>query len=191
MKQNNGIICLETEWELTVEKNKRSIHTKPLLEFLEKSSGCEIIYRRVATKNELQYYLRRFNLAKYDNYSIIYLSFHGDTHSIFLEGEKGDDAVLKLSDLASLSDGVFKDRFVHFSSCRTFLGREKDLEEFKTETGAKCISGYTKKVNGILSAINDIAYFDRIFNYVTMKGLESAMDKLYSGINDELGFKIY
>ena len=191
MKQNNGIICLETEWEHTVEKNKRSIHTKPLLEFLEKSSGCEIIYRRVATKNELQYYLRRFNLAKYDNYSIIYLSFHGDTHSIFLEGEKGDDAVLKLSDLASLSDGVFKDRFVHFSSCRTFLGREKDLEEFKTETGAKCISGYTKKVNGILSAINDIAYFDWIFNCVTMKGLESAMDKLYSGINDELGFKIY
>lgn len=34
-------------------------------------------------------------------------------------------------------------------------------------------------------------YFDRIFNYATMKGLESAMDKLYSGLNDELGFKIY
>ncbi len=94
MKQKNGIICLETEWEHTIERNRRSIHTKPLLDFLEKSSGCEIIYRRVATKNELQYYLKRFNLAKYDNYSIIYLSFHGDTHSIFLEGEKGDEAVL-------------------------------------------------------------------------------------------------
>lgn len=107
MKQKNGIICLETEWEHTIERNRRSIHTKPLLDFLEKSSGCEIIYRRVATKNELQYYLKRFNLAKYDNYSIIYLSFHGDTHSIFLEGEKGDEAVLNLSDLAHLSDGVF------------------------------------------------------------------------------------
>ena len=174
MKQKNGIICLETEWEHTVERNRRSIHTKPLLDFLEKSSGCEIIYRRVATKNELQYYLRRFNLAKYDNYSIIYLSFHGDTHSIFLEGEKGDDAVLKLSDLASLSDGVFKDRFVHFSSCRTFLGREKDLEEFKTETGAKCISGYTKKVNGILSAINDIAYFEVMWTKTVGKADKSS-----------------
>lgn len=191
MKQKNGIICLETEWEHTIERNRRSIHTKPLLDFLEKSSGCEIIYRRVATKNELQYYLKRFNLAKYDNYSIIYLSFHGDTHPIFLEGEKGDEAVLNLSDLAHLSDGVFKDRFVHFSSCRTLLGSEKELENFKTETGAKSISGYTKSVDGILSAINDIAYFDRIFNYGTMKGLESAMDKLYSGLNDELGFKIY
>ena len=35
-------------------------------------------------------------------------SFHGDTHSIFLEGEKGDEAVLTLSDLARLSDGVLK-----------------------------------------------------------------------------------
>ena len=70
------------------------------------------------------------------------------------------------------------------------LGSEKELEKFKTETGAKCI-GYTKSVDGILSAINDIAYFDRIFNYATMKGLESAMDKLYSWLNDELGFKIY
>lgn len=50
MKQKNGIICLETEWEHTIERNRRSIHTKPLLEFLEKSSECEIIYRRVATK---------------------------------------------------------------------------------------------------------------------------------------------
>lgn len=56
MKQKNGIICLETEWEHTIERNRRSIHTKPLLEFLEKSSECEIIYRRVATKNELHFH---------------------------------------------------------------------------------------------------------------------------------------
>lgn len=68
---------------------------------------------------------------------------------------------------------------------------KKSSKTSRDETGAKCISGYTKSVDGILSAINDIAYFDRIFNYATMKGLESAMDKLYSGLNDELGFKIY
>lgn len=71
------------------------------------------------------------------------------------------------------------------------LGSEKELEKFKTETGTKCISGYTKSVDGILSAINDIAYFDRIFNYATMKDLGSAMDKLYSWLNGELDFKIY
>lgn len=190
MKHKNGIICLETEWEHTVKRNKRLINTKPLLEFLEKSSGCEFIYRRVATKSELQYYLKRFNLAEYDDYSIIYLSFHGNTHSIILEGEKGDDAILTLSELANMADGIFRDRFVHFSSCRTLFGSEKELENLKIETGAKYISGYTKSVDGILSAINDIAYFDRIFNYATIKGVASAMDKLYSGLGKELGFKI-
>lgn len=86
----NGIICIETEWEHTVAQNRMSLHTKALLDFLEKSWGCKVIYRRVATKSELQYYLNRFALSKYkEDYSIIYLSFHGDTHSIFLEGEKG------------------------------------------------------------------------------------------------------
>ena len=53
------------------------------------------------------------------------------------------------------------------------------------------IFGYTKFVDDVLSAINDIVYFDRIFNSATMKDLESAMDKLYSWLNGELGFKIY
>ncbi len=45
IKRKNGIIYLETEWEHTVERNRRSIHTSPLLEFLEKSSECAVIYR--------------------------------------------------------------------------------------------------------------------------------------------------
>ncbi len=191
MKQNNGIICLETEWEHTVKKNRRSIHTRSLLEFLEKSDRCDIIYRRIATKKELQYYFERFNLSEYDGYSIIYLSFHGNTHSIFLEGEKGEDKCVALSELAEVSKGLFKDRWVHFSACRTLLGSEKELENFKLATGTKCISGYTKSVDGILSAINDIAYFDRIFNYATTRGVISAMERYYSGLDKELGFKIF
>lgn len=81
---------------------------------------------------------------------------------------------------------------LHIQQLSHIAGKWKRVRKLQeTETGAKCISGYTKPVDGILSAINDIAYFDRIFNYATMKGLESAMDKLYSGLNDELGFKIY
>lgn len=187
-----GIICIETEWEHTTKGNRLSLHTKALLDFLEKSLGCKIIYRRVATKNELQYYLKRFGMAEYNGYSVIYLSFHGDTHSIFLEGEKKGENMLTLTELAEMSNGVFENRFVHFSSCRTMLGSEKELEKFKNDTGALYISGYTTSVNGILSAINDIAYFDQIFQYPTKKALiASAMEKYYSGIGKKLGFKIY
>lgn len=187
----NGIICLETEWEHTVKGNRLSLHTKSLLEFLEKSKGCKVIYRRVATKNELQYYLSRFSNMEYKDYSVFYLSFHGDTHSIQLEGENKNDNRITLSELSNMANGAFANRFVHFSSCRTFLGSNKDLEQFKVETGATFISGYTKSVDSILSAINDISYFDQIFRYKSKKAyIPSAMEKYYSGLKKELGFKL-
>lgn len=51
MKQKNGIICLETEWEHTVERNRRSIHTKPLLEFLEKSDCITLNVPSISLSN--------------------------------------------------------------------------------------------------------------------------------------------
>lgn len=187
----NGIICLETEWEHTVKRNRLSLHTKSLLEFLEKSKGCKVIYRRVATKDELQYYLSRFNNIEYKNYNVFYLSFHGDKRSIQLEGENKNENLITLSELSDMANGAFTNRFVHFSSCRTFIGNNKELEQFKADTGATFISGYTKSVDSILSAINDMSYFDQIFRYKSKKAhIPSAMEKYYSGLKKELGFKI-
>ena len=187
----NGIICLETEWEHTVNRNRLPLKTESLLDFLKTSCGCKIIYRRVATKSELQYYLKRFRNVEYADYSVVYLSFHGDTHSIILEGEPKSDRYLTLDKLASMADGCFENRFVHFSSCRTFLGGNAELENFKFNTGAAYISGYTTSVDCVLSAINDIAYFDQIFRYRKKKALiSSAMSKYYAGLGEKLGFKI-
>lgn len=191
MVMRNGIICLETEWEHTVRPNRVALHTKALLEFLEASWGCRVIYRRVATKTEMQYYLKRFGTAEYKDYSVFYLSFHGDTRSIFLEGERRNAQLLPLSELADMAHGAFMNRFVHFSSCRTLLGSEDELIKFKRNTGALYVSGYTTKVDSILSAINDIAYFDQIFRHPTKKALIAvAMDKYYEGVDRKLGFKV-
>lgn len=54
-----------------------------------------------------------------------------------------------------MANGAFENKFVHFSSCRTMLGSENSLEQFKINTGAAYISGYTTSVNGVLSAINE------------------------------------
>lgn len=191
MKYKDGIICLETEWEHTVKSNQISLHTKPLLEFLENAWHCKTIYRRVATRSELQYYLNRFNNPEYDDLSIIYLSFHGDTHSIILEGENKDNCDISLEELSKMSNGVFRDRFVHFSSCRTLIGSNKELEKFKNDTGALYISGYSTSVDSIQSAINDIAYFDQIFRHQKKRALiRTAMEKYYQGLDNKLGFKI-
>ena len=75
---------------------------------------------------------------------------------------------------------------------RQLLGSDKELEEFKNDTGALYLSGYTTKVDSILSAINDIAYFDQILRHQTKKALiASAMEKYYNGLSQKLGFKIF
>ena len=149
------------------------------------------IYRRIATKSELGFYLRKFKAKKYKSYSIFYLSFHGNTRSIQLEGEKGMNRTVSLNELSILADGCFNGRHLHFSSCRTMLGSEKDLLKFKEETSAKSISGYTKSVDCVLSAINDIAYFDQILRHPYRPDFAGhSMLKYYEGLGHELGFKI-
>lgn len=186
-----GIICLETEWEHTGAKNRLALHTEPLLQFICKACGCKYIYRRVATKSELVFYLSKFRTQKYSSYSIFYLSFHGNTHTIQLEGEKGVNKAVSLNELSTLANGCFKDRHIHFSSCRTMLGSEKELLKFKEETSAKSISGYTKSVDYLLSAINDIAYFDQILRHpYRFDFAGNNMLKYYEGLGRELGFKI-
>lgn len=188
----NGIICLETEWEHTTKQSQLSLHTKSLLDFLEKSWKCKVIYRRVATKAELQYYLKKFGTQGYNEYKIFYLSFHGDTHSIFLEGEKKAEQRLTLGELADMANGAFVNRFVHFGSCRTLLGNVDELERFKNNTGAVYLSGYTKTVDSVLSAINDIAYFDQILRHQTKTTLIApAVEKYYEGLSKKLGFKVF
>lgn len=183
-----GIICLETEWEHTSPKNKMPLHTEPLLEFLGKAWKRKFIYRRVATFSEMLYYLKKFNTKKNKaDYPIFYLSFHGDTQSIFLEA----GSLITLDRLVKMADGCFEGRHVHFSSCRTLLGGEKQLLEFKKAAGAKSVSGYTKKVDGVLSAINDIAYIDQIFRHpIKPAYAEQSMLKYYNGLGAELGFKV-
>lgn len=193
-----GIICIETEWEHTIRENRRHIYTKPLLEFVEKMRGCKVIYRRVATWNELAYYLNRFNLREYDDYRIFYFSFHGNDKGIFLEGERGEDSLVTLSDLITCSSGIFTDRVVHFSSCETFDISRYRLDKFKEESGALLLSGYSTSVDESLSAINDIAYFDQLLrlNYskteldISKREIQTVMKKYFGELKDHLGFVI-
>ena len=57
-----GIICIETEWEITTKASRRYLNSEPLLQFLSKTHGVPYIYRKVATIEELKYYFK--HLAK-------------------------------------------------------------------------------------------------------------------------------
>ncbi|MFC2372154.1 hypothetical protein, partial [Segatella oris] len=61
-----GIICIETEWQITTQSNKRNINTEPLIRFLHELNNAPYIYRRVATREELRYYLKKFHNKEYN-----------------------------------------------------------------------------------------------------------------------------
>ena len=168
-----GIICIETEFELTTKERSRNMDTESLLRFMEEGHQIPYIYRRVATLGELKYF-----------------SFHGKTHLIELEGERANNRQLTLEELAEIGGPVFEGRFVHFSSCFTMNGSDSVAIKFKKETGAKLLSGYSKSVDTVRSAIHDICVFDTFLSYMQIPSILNRLEKTYSGLSEELGFKI-
>ena len=184
-----GIICIETEWEVTKRDNRRYMGTDSMLRFLHEVHQIPFIYRSVATERELAYYLKEFGKVEYQKkYSILYFSFHGDTHAIRLEGDNKD---ISLSELSQYGSDAFADRLVHFSSCNTMLKGESLVNEFKKETGAKFVSGYTKEVDTMRSCIHDLSLFDTFLSYKKVPAIIKRMENVYGGLSKELGFKIY
>ena len=180
-----GIICIETEWQITKKRNRLTLNTEHLLRFISEIYNVSYIYRRVATRSELLFYLRQFQKTEYDKYNVLYFSFHGDTHSICLEGENEE---VYLEELAEIGKNVFADRLVHFSSCRTFLGNNQIVEKFKHQSNAKYVSGYRKSVPADVSAIHDIAL---IGNYLNSKRPAMAFKKVgkqFKELQSQLGF---
>ncbi len=129
----NGNICIETEGQITKKGSRLNLNSEPLVKFISEMNGIPFIYRRVAARSELQYYLNQFSKKEYAcKYDMLYFSFHGQTHSIHLEGEKED---ISLEGLIDIGGSVFENRFVHFSSCRTLLGSTAVAQSFKDKTG--------------------------------------------------------
>ena len=183
-----GIICIETEWQITTKGNRRNLNTEPLIKFISDLYGVPYIYRRVATRGELSYYLKQIQKKEYQKYNVLYFSFHGDTHAIQLEGEK---EALTLSELQEIGGQVFNDRFVHFSSCRTLLGSEVVSQQFKKDTGAKTLTGYTKSVATDLAAIHDVALIGEFIQRKQIASIFKALKENYEGLEKKLGFKAF
>lgn len=182
-----GIICIETEWQITKRTNRLKLNTEHLIKFVSEVYNIPVIYRRVATKSELQFYLKQFLKSEYE-FSVLYFCFHGDTQSIHLEGDNID---LSLDDLIQMGTGVFKGKFVHFSSCRTLLGSPRKLTDFYENSQAKVVSGYTKSVDSYMSAVHDIALLGEYLSSSNVSALFKRMNHLYGGLEEKLGFRYF
>ena len=190
----HNIICLEAEWEYrNAKSNKFSLNTEPLLNWLRTFHGCDIVYRHILNKQDLQYYLNYFASHKreFNKYDIIYIACHGWHHAISLEGEDGQ---IDLSELSTMANGFFENRIIHFGSCKT-LANSNEATKFKEACGARLVSGYEISVDAMSSAIADAAFFNEIMNYqnigIFKNETTSKFRKRYESLHKELKFCMY
>ena len=166
-----------------------------MLQLLETLSGCNASYRHydVGTRQEFDFYLKKWCSAAFNDYPILYLCFHGADGELFV-GE-GRDKSLSLDDLAERLDGGCKGRVVHLGSCGTVGVHRRKLKKFLSRTGALAICGYTKKVEWLESAAFDALVLGRLQNASflrasSMRTFDEELKKTAPGLYRRLGFRM-
>ena len=189
--QRKGIFCLEGHWWGV----KDTTTVEPVLRLLETLSGFNTSYRRydVATREEFDFYLKKWCGASFNNFPILYLGFHGDAGEIFV-GE-GRASAFPLEDLAECLAGRCKGRVVHLGSCGTVGVHGRRLKKFLNLTGALAVCGYTKQVDWLESAAFDILVLGGLQNESflrtsSMWRFDEKLKKKASGLYRHLGFRM-
>lgn len=188
----HNIICLEAEWEYTDSDNRFSLNTLPMLNWLKESYDCKVIYRRFRTRFDLKYYINYFrthaNDEEFGIYDIIYFACHGEKKCLWIEGRE-----VPLTTLTNWAKGFFKDKVIHFGSCRTMSNRI-DSKQFKRDCQALMVSGYQKIVDAMDSSIADIAIMNDLlsqeeFDVERYTDRESEFYQKYQSLLDDLDFR--
>ena len=180
---SKNIFCLEGEWERSL-KSRSSI--LPTLEFLEQNDKVKYVFRKVAMKEDLCFYLNKALRAEFRYYPIINLAFHGSSQEIEMASGKN----VSLSELAEEFEGLFEGKIIHFGSCSTLRASEEVLRDFMKRTDALIVSGYTKKIDFIDSSLFDIAYFSLLQRYDRLSYVNARLAKDYAGLYERLGFNM-
>lgn len=192
----HNIICLEAEWEYSEQSpdNRFSLNTLPMLNWLRERYDCEVIYRRFRTKSDLRYYLNYFRThtkeeedEDFNKYDIIYFVSHGEKKGLLIEGKS-----VPLKTLTNWDGVFFKDKVIHFSSCRT-MSNKIESKHFKRECQALMVSGYQIKVDAMDSGIADIAIMNDLLSQEEIDverytDRESEFYQKYESLLDHLDF---
>ncbi|MFY0606425.1 MAG: hypothetical protein JXR10_06915 [Cyclobacteriaceae bacterium] len=183
--QLKNIFCLEGLWDGNLNDQSTVL---PAIELLSKHRGIRCIHSRCATKSELDFYLSKWSLKKYDDYPVLYLAFHGEKDSIRLMGE-----VINLNYISDLLKGKCKGRVVIFGSCSTLDIDLRHLKRFLKTTGALAIGGYKTDIDWVLSTANDLLLFEALqSNEFSERGIPVIKRKMMEVAKrfKELGFRM-
>jgi hypothetical protein len=191
-----GIFCLEGEWTGDL---RRRYSVEPLLALVDTHFAGHLnvrhVWRDVATKDELRYYLERWRQRTFKTHPILYLAFHGKPGQILLSDLRKRDSKVSLTWIEELLAGRCRRRIVHFGACSTLDVHGNRLNAFLKKTGALAVSGYMQEVDWLRSAAFELLVLTAMqYGAQTVSGMRSIEKRLRAdsaGLARELGFFLH
>jgi hypothetical protein len=185
MAKKNGIFCLETRWTASVA-NKNSV--KPILELIEKQTGCRHIYHNCATRIELEFMLKKWKTKKVqDNYPILYFAFHGKKGTIKLNS---DNKGMTLEELAEILEGSCERKVLFFASCETLNIPAVRAQEFLHRTCALAAIGYKSEVDWMIATAFELLVLDKLqqdqFDTRGITSMKAEIENDYKSLRSKL-----
>lgn len=179
---HRGVFCLEGAWspDLRVRTSVR-----PMLEMLEVVGSCSHIHRDVHTAEEMKSLLKKWTQKSMEHWSVLHLAMHGTNRTLHLGGK----TTISLEELGEMLRGRCVGRVVYIGAC-SVAKNGAALEDFRKQTKADYVLGYTKNVDWITSAAFEMALFHALSKYTKVGDALNYMEKKDpSSLAKGLGFR--
>lgn len=167
-----GVFCLESEWFGL----RSTVTVRPALEFLRTSDyHVPYIHRDVATRAELEHYLRKWFQGRHTGYEILWLSMHS-RRGLLLPGDmRRPGETMHIDRLEEVLAGRCAGRMVHFGGCRTIALGPRRIRAFLKATGAVAVSGFREEIDWTESTLFEMAYLLELQKHaLTAAGIRAA-----------------
>ncbi len=179
------IFCLEAVDDIEMET---FTETQKKLEQLTMQYGVASIYKTCDTIEGLEVSLNTLVLDDHNfkDYEIIYLVITGEANSICL-----NDYYYSLQEIAEIFEGRLNGKILHFSNAKVLDLDEDEAQYFLDITGAKAISGYGNKFNGITSSDLDKVFFNLFKKDENMLAIVEELYQRHYKLCKLLDFRLY
>jgi hypothetical protein len=183
-----GIYCLEGLWDYNL-KDKSTV--QPILELLEKSDICKHMYHSCATKDELEFFLRKWKQKTINRkFPILYLAFHGSRGNILITHNKS----YSLKELGNILEGSCAGKVIFFASCETLNTDERKIQSFLKQTNAIAAVGYKQEVEWMLATAFELLVLDAFqqdrFDSRGIQNIEERIKTQYGKLHHLLYFRM-
>ena len=186
-----GVFCLEGDWWNDL---KHPTSSESMLRLLSEFPPyyTPFMRRDVGTREEFNYYLKKWLLATHASYPILYLPFHGTPGTIQFGDLRKQGNIISLDELEKTLLGKCKGRIVYFSSCDTLAKHGIRLRRFLRETQALAVCGFRCYVDWLTSIAFDLLFLreaqSNAFTVAGMRAISNRVKEEAGGLSKKLGF---